>query len=75
MQVINHEQLRAARKRSGLSRTAAAYHLNVSAGTVAKYETGRATPSVRVLVAMGALYAVEVDELLRSTASADVSTS
>ena len=56
-------RLRAAREAVGLRRETVADRLGISHSAVFAYESGRADPSARVLVALARLYRVAVEEL------------
>lgn len=59
------EKLRALRMKKGLSQEDAAARLHVARQTVGKWENGQAVPEVQCLVAMGEMYQVSLDRLLK----------
>lgn len=58
------------RLRVGLKQHAVAQYLGVCRPTVARWESGRAVPSLRLLASLARLYQVTADELLQSLAFA-----
>ena len=66
--IVDRWKMQAARRAAGISRTAAAVKLEVSASAINGYEQGRSDPSARVLVQMAWLYGTTVESLCRTPA-------
>lgn len=62
--MLNHEKLRQARKRKGLSQAKLAELVGVSQGLIWKIEHGITTPGVAVLTRMAQVLELSLDELL-----------
>ena len=62
-----HDNLKAARKRMGLSQEMVAEQLDISRQAVTKWELGQSKPSARNLQALAELYQVSSEELLTDT--------
>ena len=62
------EKLRNCRNRAGLTQDDCAEKLGVSRQTVSNWENGRSYPDVRSCLALGDLYQVTLDELLKEDA-------
>ena len=62
------EKLRNCRNRAGITQDDCAEKLGVSRQTVSNWETGRSYPDVRSCLALGDLYQVTLDELLKEDA-------
>lgn len=66
-----HDNLKAARKRIGLSQEMVAERLDISRQAVTKWELGQSKPSARNLQALAELYQISSEELLSEGRSTD----
>ena len=64
MRVMLNEQLRALRKKAGLTQVSFARAFNVANGTVAMWETGKRQPDIVTLQRIAAFFGVGVDVLI-----------
>ena len=58
------ENFRKARKTAGLTQEQVALMLNIDRSSVAKYETGKSTPSIKKIPQICKLLNVEIDEII-----------
>ena len=61
------DRLRELREESELNQEDIANKINVSRSTYANYETGRAEPSISLLISLANLYEVSIDYLCGNT--------
>ena len=62
-------KLRQARQRTGMTQEQVAREIHVSRQTISNWETGKSLPDVLSVIALGDLYLVSLDELLKGDAN------
>lgn len=67
---IDHEKLRAARERKGLTQEEAGERVGVGSGQISHIECGRKLPSAEILARLCLLYEIGIAELTSEPAAA-----